>query len=62
MIDCTPVSLLFHTLPAKVEAFVIIRISFSVRSSQNFYLLKAAMSLLFPLFSRLRICVREDFA
>jgi len=41
MIDCTPITLLFHTLPAKVEAFFIIRISFSVRSSQNFYFFKS---------------------
>ena len=36
MFDCTAMSLLFHTLPSKVEAFVIIGISFSVRSSQIF--------------------------
>ena len=38
MFDCTAMSLLFHTLDANVEAFVIIGISFSVRSLQIFIL------------------------
>jgi hypothetical protein len=61
MLDCTAMSVLFHTLLAKVEAFVIIGISFSVRSSQIFCFLKAALSLLFPLFDCLQICLRQDF-